>query len=131
MLLNPLGMGSAYVQPLEIATGTSATHNAYFELALMGGVALMVLVVIRLVKAATLLLSPWRPVEAWLAAYLLGIFTFENYFLQVNIQLMALWLVISPLRSFARQTLPPIAKPMLSHPPNSLAVRSAKGDLAR
>ena len=45
-------MGSAYVAPLETATGTDATHNAYLELAVMGGVRLMVLVVLRLVKSA-------------------------------------------------------------------------------
>jgi hypothetical protein len=104
MLWNPLGMGSAYVEPLATATGTSATHNAYLELALMGGIPIMVLVVVRLVKAAAGLFTPWRPVEAWLAAYLLGIFAFESYFLQVNVPLMTLWLVISPLRSFGRQT---------------------------
>ena len=104
---NPLGMGSAYVQPLDIATGTNATHNAYLELALMGGVALTVLVTIRLVRTAVLLFSPRRPVEAWLAAYLLGIFAFENYFLQLNLQVITLWLVISPLRSFAMQTVSP------------------------
>jgi hypothetical protein len=106
MLRNPFGMGSAYVAPLETATGTSATHNAYLELALMGGIPIMVLVVVRLVRAAGLLFTPWRPAEAWLAAYLLGIFTFESYFLQVNIQLMTLWLVVSPLQSFGRQVLP-------------------------
>jgi O-antigen ligase len=104
ILRNPWGMGSAYVDPLETATGTTATHNAYLELALMGGVPLLVLVVVRLVKTAAHLFTPWRPVEAWLAAYLLGIFLFESYFLQVSIQLTTLWLVISPLRSLAGQT---------------------------
>jgi hypothetical protein len=99
MLRNPLGMGSAYVEPLETATGTSATHNAYLELALMGGVPIMVLVVVRLAATAARLLTPWRPVEAWMATYLLGIFAFESYFLQVNIQLMTLWLAIAPVRS--------------------------------
>jgi hypothetical protein len=106
LLRHPFGMGSAYVAPLEIATGTSATHNAYLELGLMGGLPIMVFVIVRLVRAAGLLFTPWRPVEAWLAAYLLGIFAFESYFLQVNIQLLTLWLVVSPLQSFARQATP-------------------------
>jgi hypothetical protein len=131
ILLNPLGMGSAYVQPLEIATGTSATHNAYLELALMGGVILMVFVTVRLVKAAAHLLSPQPPIEAWLAAYLLGIFAFENYFLQVNILLITLWLVVTPLRSLARQAASHGKEATLPGPHHSLVVRSTKGDLAR
>lgn len=98
MLRNPLGMGSAYVVPLDIATGTSATHNAYLELALMGGIPLMLLVVFRLLKAASALRAGRAPVEAWLAAYLIGIFAFESFFLQVNIQLLMFWLLVSPLR---------------------------------
>src|SRR5262249_34469541 len=101
---NPLGMGSAYIEPLETATGTSATHNAYLELALMGGVPLSVFVIVRLVKAAARLFTPRRSIEVWLAAYLLGIFAFESYFLQINVLFMTLWIVISPLRSFGRQT---------------------------
>ncbi len=129
MLRNPLGMGSAYVEPLEVATGTSATHNAYLELALMGGIPLTVLVVVRLVKTAARLLTPWRPVEAWLAAYFLGIFAFESYFLQVSIQLMTLWLVISPLRSFRRQTSPQTVAPMHLLPGKSMTVNSTTRDL--
>lgn len=106
MVQNPLGMGSAYVEPLEIATGTSATHNAYLELALMGGIPLMVVVIFPLVRAAARLVDPWQPVEAWLAAYLLGIFAFESYFLQVNIQVLTFWLAICPLRSLRRQVVP-------------------------
>ncbi|MFO1086509.1 MAG: hypothetical protein U1E21_18285 [Reyranellaceae bacterium] len=132
MLRNPLGMGSAYIEPLEIATGTRATHLAYFELALMGGIALMAFVVIRLVGAATLLLTPWRPVEAWLAAYLLGIFAFESYFLQVNIQLMTLWLVISPLRSsIASQAASRAGTPGKSLRGQGSAVKSAVRGSAR
>jgi hypothetical protein len=112
LLRNPLGMGSAYVEPLKVATDTSATHNAYLELALMGGIPLTVFVVVRLVKAAARLSTPWRPVEAWLAAYLLGIFAFEAHFLQVSIQLLTLWLVIAPLRSFRRQTSPHTEAPV-------------------
>jgi hypothetical protein len=125
ILQNPLGMGSAYVEPLETATGTSATHNAYLELALMGGLPLTVFVVIRLVTAAAGLFTPWRPVEAWLAAYFLGIFAFESYFLQVTVQLMTLWLVISPLRSFGTQTAPQARASMPPRPDQGLAVRSA------
>jgi hypothetical protein len=102
ILLNPLGMGSAYVAPLDTATGTSATHSAYLELALMGGVPLVILVVVRLAKVAALLFTHRRPVEAWLAAYLLGIFAFESYFLQVSVQLVTLWLVLSPVGSTQR-----------------------------
>jgi hypothetical protein len=129
MLRNPLGMGSAYVEPLGTATGTSATHNAYLELALMGGIPLMALVVIRLVRAAALLFTPWQPVEAWLAAYLLGIFAFESYFLQVNVQLLTLWLVISPLGSFRRQAAPQAAAAMQALPGLGLAARPARRDL--
>ena len=129
MMQNPLGMGSAYVAPLETATGTSATHNAYLELALMGGVPLMVLVVLRLVKAAARLFTPWRPVEAWLAAYFLGIFAFETYFLQNTVQVMTLWLVISPLRSFRKQTAPQARDSMQANPGQGLAVRPTTRNL--
>jgi hypothetical protein len=129
IMQNPLGMGSAYVAPLETATGTSATHNAYLELALMGGVPLMVLVVLRLVKAAARLFTPWRPVEAWLAAYFLGIFAFETYFLQNTVQVMTLWLVISPLRSFGKQTAPQAKASMQAIPGQGLAVRPTTRNL--
>lgn len=115
MLRHPLGMGSAYVEPLQIATGTSATHNAYLELGVMSGLPLLALVAIRLVKTAAWLFRAWRPVEAWLAAYLVGIFFFESYFLQVTIQALTLWLVISPLRSPHRRVLvrpPPSPRPL-------------------
>jgi hypothetical protein len=131
MLSNPLGMGSAYVEPLETATGTSATHNAYLELALMGGVPLMVLVVVRLFKAAARLFTRWRPFEAWLAAYLLSIFAFESYFLLVNVPLLTLWLVVSPLRSFGRQTAPEAGAAMQPLQGQDLAVRPATRDLTR
>jgi hypothetical protein len=100
ILRHPFGMGSSYVVPLEIATNTSATHNAYLELALMGGVPLTIFVVVRLVMVASLLFTARRPMEAWIAVYLLGIFAFESYFLQINIQLMTLWLVVSPVASW-------------------------------
>jgi hypothetical protein len=129
LLANPLGMGSAYVEPLDRATGTSATHNAYLELALMGGVPLVVLVVVRLIKAAARLFTSWQPVEAWLAAYLLGIFAFESYFLQIGIQLTTLWLVISPSRSFERQTLRQAAFWMPPLPDQHRAVTPATRDL--
>ena len=129
IMQNPLGMGSAYVAPLETATGTSATHNAYLELALMGGVPLMVLVVLRLVKAAARLFTPWRPVEAWLAAYFLGIFAFETYFLLNTVQVMTLWLVISPLRSFGKRTAPQARASMQAIPGQGLAVRPTTRNL--
>lgn len=131
LLANPLGMGSGYVGPLDRATGTSATHNAYLELALMGGIPLLVLVVVRLIKAAAHLFTSWQPVEAWLAAYLLGIFAFESYFLQIGIQLVTLWLVISPPRSFERQTLRQAASWMPPLPDQDLAVRAATRSVPR
>ncbi|MBV8186237.1 MAG: O-antigen ligase family protein [Alphaproteobacteria bacterium] len=112
VLQNPLGMGSAYVEPLEIATGTNATHNAYLELGLMGGVPLMVLIVIRLLNAATGLFMPLQRAEAWVASYLLGVFAFETYFLLLNIQLVTVWLVVSPLRPLSKQAPVAIARPM-------------------
>ena len=130
MLRNPLGMASGYVEPLEIATGTSATHSAYLELGLMGGVPLLAFIVIRLGRTATRLLGPWRPVEAWLACYLLGIFLFESYFLQVGIQLLTLWLVVSPLRGGREPSLQgaparPPGQLTVSHAGNSVAMRKA------
>jgi len=103
MIRNPIGMGSTYVEPLEVATGTSATHNAFLELALMGGIPLMLFVIFRLFKAASALRTVRAPVEAWLAAYLIGIFAFESFFLQVNVQLLIFWLLISPLKPIAMQ----------------------------
>ena len=125
MLQYPLGMASAYVEPLQIATGTSATHNAYLELALMGGVPLMVLVLVQLANAAASLFRPWRRLEAWLAAYLLGSFAFETYFLMLNIQLVTLWLVISSSRPFPRQISRHVVAPVQGR-----AVRSATKDVS-
>lgn len=126
---NPLGMGSAYVELLETATGTSATHSAYLELALMGGIPLLVFVVVRLVKTAANLFTPWRPMEAWLAAYLMGIFAFESYFLQVGIQLITLWLVILPLRSPEGQ--PVFQQRASTRPRHELAAMHAARDATR
>lgn len=131
IMQNPLGMGSAYVEPLDTATGTSATHNAYLELALMAGLPLTVFVVVRLVKAAAGLFTPWRPVEAWLAAYLLGIFAFESYFLQTSVQLMTLWLVISPWRSFGRRIASPAGTSMHTSAGRGFAVTPAARNLTR
>ncbi|MFZ5783490.1 MAG: O-antigen ligase family protein [Pseudomonadota bacterium] len=128
MVRNPLGMASGYVAPLETATGTSATHSAYLELGLMGGIPLLAFVAVRLGRTAARLLGPWRPVEAWLACYLLGIFLFESYFLQVGIQLLTLWLVVSPLQRGREPSLP--AAPAAARPPRKFAVPHAGSSAA-
>jgi hypothetical protein len=96
ILKHPFGMGSSYGHQLSVATGTDATHNAYLELGLMAGLPLMLFVIGGLCSTASLLASPHRPVEAWAAAYLIGIFFFETYFLQVNMPIYALWLLWRP-----------------------------------
>jgi hypothetical protein len=93
LLRNPLGLGSSYVDPLNAATGTTATHNAYLELGLMGGVPLTLFVIVRLVTVARWIFAGQRSIESWMAAYLLCIFSFEAYFLQLNILVVVFWLV--------------------------------------
>ena len=106
ILTHPLGMGSGYLEPLAIETGTTATHNAYLELALMGGVPLALLVAVRLLRTASWLFTPNRPIEAWVAAYLACIFLFETYFLQVNIPILTLWLLRGPAQRLGRAEQP-------------------------
>ena len=95
----------------------------------MGGIPLLIFVVVRLVKTSAYLFTPWRPVEAWLATYLLGIFAFEAYFLQVSIQLVTLWLVILPLRSSSRQ--PALQYRATIRPQQELAAMPASIDPTR
>ncbi|TCZ63630.1 O-antigen ligase family protein [Roseicella aquatilis] len=95
-LENPLGLGSRYVPALQAATGFSATHNAYLQLALMGGLPLALFVTARLLSAAFLRAPRGRVTESWVALYMLGSFFFENLFFAPPITLFTIWLLWRP-----------------------------------
>jgi hypothetical protein len=95
-LSHPLGLGSAYVADLEARTGFSATHNGFLQLALTGGLAIAAMVVAMLVWHAAGLVRRRAPVEAWLAAYLIGALLFENQFFVPSFVVLAIWLLWPP-----------------------------------
>jgi hypothetical protein len=97
-LSHPLGLGSAYVTQLEARTGFSATHNGILQLALTGGLPIAAFVVVMLARHAAGLASRRAPVEAWLAAYLIGALLFENQFFVPSFVVLAIWLLWPPRR---------------------------------
>jgi hypothetical protein len=101
VLRHPFGLGSSYAALLAEATGTDATHDAFLELALLGGLPLAIFVAARLIRTASFLATSYRPVESWLAAYFIGIFLFETYFVQVNIPILTIWVLWPPRRVVA------------------------------
>ena len=107
VLRHPFGIGSSYGALLAEATGTDAAHNAFLELALLGGLPLAIFVAARLIGAASLLVTPYRPMEFWLAAYFIGIFLFETYFVQVNIPILTIWVLWFPRRAVAEAEVEP------------------------
>jgi hypothetical protein len=107
VLRHPFGIGSSYGALLAEATGTDAAHNAFLELALLGGLPLAIFVAARLIGAASLLVTPYRPMESWLAAYFIGIFLFETYFVQVNIPILTIWVLWFPRRAVAEAEVEP------------------------
>jgi hypothetical protein len=90
----PFGAGSIYVEMLERETGLTATHNAFLQLAVMGGLPLMLFVVVGLLRCGCTVLTrtAWR-VEGWLALYLICIFNIENYFYSAEISVMTQFVV--------------------------------------
>lgn len=95
-LENPLGLGSAYPQMLEAMTGFVSTHNAFLQLALMGGLPLAAFVTACLLRNAAGLFARRPGIEAWMAAYLVGAFLFEDQFFVPTFLVLALWLLWRP-----------------------------------
>lgn len=91
----PFGAGSIYVEMLARETGFTATHNALLQLAVMGGLPLMVVVLTGLLRCTFTMFrrTPWR-VEGWLALYLLCVFNTENYFYAAEISILTQFLVV-------------------------------------
>ena len=92
-LTHPFGVGSRYEQMLYQATGFTATHNGYLQLAMMAGIPLAFFVTIGLVKKAANLRNSSQRIEGWTATYLLGIFCFENQFFVATFSVLTLWLL--------------------------------------
>lgn len=90
----PFGVGSTYIDLLDRETGFTATHNALLQLAMMGGLPLMLLVLAGLLRVAWSVprRTPYR-VEGWLALYLVCIFNVENYFFVSVMSVLAQFLV--------------------------------------
>lgn len=97
-LQHPFGLASTYIGPLYDETGYSATHNAYLELSLLGGVVLTCYVTFRLWRTALL---GFDSVEGLVAIYLSGAFFFENLLAQPQIIILCLWLQWRPARNVA------------------------------
>jgi hypothetical protein len=115
VLQQPFGVGSTYTETLYRATGFTATHNAFLQLAMMGGVPLMLLVLVGLIGAGWSLRrrTPYR-VEGWLALYLLCIFNVENYFFVSVMSVMAQFLLAAAWR---RPAVVAMAQPQPEPPP--------------
>lgn len=94
-LQHPFGMGSSYLQPLINSTGFDATHNAYLELSLLGGIFLTGYVAWRLWRTALSALHS-DSVEALTAVYLSTVFLFENLLAQPQMVVLCLWLLWQP-----------------------------------
>lgn len=90
----PFGAGSIYVEMLARETGFTATHNALMQLAVMGGLPLMVVMLSGLLRCAFTVFrnSVWR-VEGWLALYLICVFNVENYFYSSEMSIMTQFVV--------------------------------------
>lgn len=97
-IANPLGLGSRYLTLLYDLTGFSSTHNAYMQLALLGGLPLAIYVTARLLLQAFAPTVPTRVTESWVATYMAGVFFFENLFFSQTIILFTLWLLYRPVR---------------------------------
>jgi hypothetical protein len=95
-LTNPFGVGSRYEDLLGAATGYTATHNGYLQLALLGGIPIALYITAMLVLQLKSFALGDRRAEAWTALYLLGSLMFENHFFVPTFQVIALWLLSRP-----------------------------------
>jgi hypothetical protein len=94
---HPFGVGSRYERLLGKATGFTATHNGYVQLALLGGIPLMVFVATSLLGHANPLKSSNHRVEQWAALYIAGALLFENQFFVSTFSVLVLWLAWDPV----------------------------------
>ncbi len=88
---HPLGMGSSYMYQMEAKVDFEATHNAFLQLALLGGIPLALAVTVPLLVAAAGCFKRESRLESWLAAYLCMAFCFETAFFLPMIPALTLW----------------------------------------
>jgi O-antigen ligase len=89
---HPFGMGAAYTYEMEAKVGLEATHNAFLQLTLLGGLPLSLAITLLLVASAKGVLHRDARLESWLAAYLCMVFFFETAFFISSIPALTLWL---------------------------------------
>lgn len=97
-ITHPFGVGSRYEQLLEEATGYTATHNGYVQLALLGGFPLMLFVAASLFGHGNPMYRNTHKIEAWTALYIAGALMFENQFFISTFSVLTLWLLWDPAR---------------------------------
>lgn len=95
---HPFGMGSTYETSLDEVTGFTATHNAWLQLALMGGLPLMAIVACIVGGAAikTVFLPRYQTHE-WVALYIVFVSMFEAAYYIPFFSMMVLWVVARAL----------------------------------
>jgi len=102
LMKNPMGVGKEYETMLAARTGHTASHNAILQIGLLAGLPFAVFMTAKL-----LLLSFYIPLrggfaEGWIAAYLMGIFFFEEYLAIPTLVAIVVWLMIVPLGKILR-----------------------------
>ncbi len=107
---HPFGMGAAYMSEMAAKVDYEATHNAFLQLALLGGIPLTLTIAIPLVLAAAGIVRRDSSLEAWIAAYLCMAFFFETAFFLPIVPALTLWSAwpYRRRRSFARESSSPI-----------------------
>lgn len=100
VVTHPFGMGSAYAPALDARTGFEATHNAFLQLALLGGLPLAVIVTSVLIVGASRIFNGNRRTEHWVAAYLVVVCMFETVFFISFVSTLIMWIMSDVLRSW-------------------------------
>lgn len=96
---NPLGMGISYKQALVDQTSSvaGATHNAVFQIALLGGLPLALYILYKL-GYRVIFLFRRSHLEGWVSLHLLGLFFFEEYLSNMTIMVLVAWLMLQSFR---------------------------------
>lgn len=104
ILQSPLGLGSNFHQLLD--PPMPATHNSFTELALLSGLPLALLVLVSMLNSVRKL-GNGGSLIAWLAAQLVGLCFFDEYFSGPTFIVMTLWIVFTNIedawRAFGRR----------------------------
>lgn len=95
-LQHPFGLGYDYREKILEGSGIGATHNAFLQLALLGGVPLAAFLAVKLFLHCISIIST-RNIESWLALHIFGLFLFEEHFNSPVFIVLALWLALSPI----------------------------------